>query len=58
MPFESRSRHRNRTIHTAKDTLETSGNNAAHALKFARLDAAFRHKLAAEGRAVSATSLA
>ena len=41
MPFESRMRQRNRSIHTREDTLERSGNNAAHALKFARLGAAF-----------------
>ena len=45
MPFESRSRDRNKLIHTAKDTLETSGNNAAHALKFARLAAAYAIEL-------------
>ena len=46
MPFESRSSQRNRKIHTAKDTLETSGNNAAHAVKFARLAAAYAIELA------------
>lgn len=46
MPFESRSSERNRTIHTAKDTLETSGDNAAHAVKFARLAAAYAIELA------------
>jgi leucyl aminopeptidase len=46
MPFESRSDQRNRKIHTAKDTLETSGNNAAHAVKFARLAAAYAIELA------------
>ncbi len=46
MPFESRSSQRNRTIHTARDTLETSGNNAAHAVKFARLAAAYAIELA------------
>jgi leucyl aminopeptidase len=45
MPFESRSSERNRTIHTARDTLETSGDNAAHALKFARLAAAYAVEL-------------
>ena len=45
MPFESRMRDRNMTIHTAKDTLETSGDNAAHAAKFARLGAAFAIEL-------------
>jgi len=46
MPFESRSRDRNRAIHTRRDTLETSGNNAAHAVKFARLAAAYAIELA------------
>jgi leucyl aminopeptidase len=46
MPFESRSSQRNKTIHTAKDTLETSGNNAAHAVKFGRLAAAYAIELA------------
>ncbi|HMG21830.1 MAG TPA: M28 family peptidase, partial [Kofleriaceae bacterium] len=46
MPFESRSRDRNRAIHTRRDTLETSGNNAAHAVKFARLAAAYVIELA------------
>lgn len=46
MPFESRSAQMNRKIHSAKDTLETSGNNAAHAVKFARLAAAYAIELA------------
>ncbi len=45
MPFESRMRQRNKSIHTREDTLERSGNNAAHALKFARLGAAFALEL-------------
>ena len=45
MPFESRMAQRNRSIHTARDTLEVSGNNAAHAVKFARLAAAFAVEL-------------
>jgi len=45
MPFESRMAQRNRSIHTARDTLEMSGNNAAHAIKFARLAAAFAVEL-------------
>jgi leucyl aminopeptidase len=45
MPFESRMSQRNRSIHTREDTLEVSGNNAAHALKFARLAAAFAIEL-------------
>ncbi len=53
MPFESRSSQRNKTIHTAKDTLETSGNNAAHAVKFGRLAAAYAIELAKTGPAAS-----
>ena len=45
MPFESRMRDRNKQIHTAADTLETSGNNADHAVKFARLGAAYAIEL-------------
>jgi len=45
MPFESRMKQANRSIHTRNDTLERSGNNAAHALKFARLGAAFAIEL-------------
>jgi leucyl aminopeptidase len=46
MPFESRSREMNRSIHTDKDTLERSSNNAAHAIKFARLGASYAVELA------------
>jgi bacterial leucyl aminopeptidase len=46
MPFESRSNQMNRSIHTAKDTLERSNNNAQHAIKFARLGAAYTIELA------------
>ena len=46
MPFESRSREMNRSIHTDKDTLERSSNNAAHAIKFARLGTAYAIELA------------
>jgi leucyl aminopeptidase len=45
MPFESRMKQRNMAIHSARDTLEVSGNNAAHAVKFARLAAAFAIEL-------------
>ena len=45
MPFESRMAQRNRSIHTARDTLEISGDNAAHAAKFARLAAAYAIEL-------------
>ncbi len=45
MPFESRMRDRNMKIHTANDTLEHSNNNANHALKFAKLAAAYAIEL-------------
>ena len=45
MPFEARSRDHNRAIHTRRDTLETSDANAAHAVKFARLAAAYAIEL-------------
>jgi leucyl aminopeptidase len=56
MPFESRSREMNKSIHTAKDTLERSSNNAAHAIKFARLGAAYAIEMAKGD--LSATRLA
>lgn len=46
MPFESRSKHMNKKIHTRDDTLEQSGNNASHAAKFARLGLAYALELA------------
>ncbi|MBA3395943.1 MAG: M20/M25/M40 family metallo-hydrolase [Deltaproteobacteria bacterium] len=57
MPFESRMSQRNKSIHTSKDTLETSGNNAAHALKFARLGIAYAIELA-KGELAPATTAA
>jgi leucyl aminopeptidase len=45
MPFESRMRDRNRQIHTRRDTLETSDASAEHAVKFARLAAAYAIEL-------------
>jgi leucyl aminopeptidase len=45
MPFESRMRDRNMQIHTANDTLELSNDNADHAIKFARLGAAYAIEL-------------
>jgi leucyl aminopeptidase len=53
MPFESRMNDRNKQIHTKKDTLELSNNNAAHAAKFARLGVAYAIELA-KGDAASA----
>ncbi len=46
MPFESRMRDRNKSIHTADDTLELSNNNADHAIKFAKLGAAYAIEMA------------
>jgi leucyl aminopeptidase len=46
MPFESRFAESNRRIHTRDDTLEISRNNADHAVKFARLAAAYAVELA------------
>jgi leucyl aminopeptidase len=45
-PHETRSRDRNTQIHSARDTLEVSNNNAAHAAKFAQLGAAYAIELA------------
>ena len=46
MPFEAAFADMNRTIHTRNDTLETSKNNADHAITFARLAAAYAIELA------------
>ena len=46
MPFESRSREMNKSIHTDRDTLERSANNSSHAIKFARLGTAYAIELA------------
>jgi len=56
MPFESRMAHRNKKIHTRHDTLETSDANAAHALKFARLGAAYAIELAKGELGTAATA--
>ena len=45
MPFEARMNDRNTAIHTKHDTLEMSDENAIHALKFARLGAAYAIEL-------------
>jgi bacterial leucyl aminopeptidase len=45
MPFESRMKQRNTHIHSGRDTLAQSGNEATHALKFARLGAAYAVEL-------------
>jgi len=41
IPFESLKGDMNRRIHTAQDTIEISGGNAAHAAKFAQLGLAY-----------------
>ena len=46
IPFESTMEDINRSIHTAKDTLESSGGDAKHAAKFAKLATAFVVELA------------
>lgn len=48
MPFESSFARDNPAIHTAKDTYANSGRQAAHALKFARLAAAFAIELGSD----------
>ena len=45
MPFESRMKQYNPQIHSARDTLAQSNNEATHALKFAKLGAAFAIEL-------------
>lgn len=46
IPFESTMEDINKSIHTAKDTLESAGGDAKHAAKFAKLATAFVVELA------------
>lgn len=46
MPFESAMNDGNKNIHTVRDTLESSGGDAKHAAKFAKLATAFVVELA------------
>jgi leucyl aminopeptidase len=46
IPFEAKMEEYNENIHTSGDTLEVSANNAAHAIKFARLTATYVAELA------------
>ena len=46
MPFESRMRDHNRAIHTARDTLEMSNDNADHAVVFGQLAVAYAIEMA------------
>lgn len=48
MPFESSMGRDNPHIHTAKDTLDNSDGQAVHALKFARLTAAYLVELSSK----------
>jgi len=48
MPFESSMARDNPTIHTARDTYANSGGQATHALKFARLAAAYMVELSSQ----------
>lgn len=50
-PFETLDGDDNPFIHTANDTYANSGNQAAHALKFARLAAAYAVELGSDGPA-------
>lgn len=48
MPFESSRARANPAIHTPRDTFANSGGQAVHALKFARLAAAYMVELSSE----------
>ncbi len=50
-PFETLDGDDNPFIHTANDTYANSGNQAAHALKFAKLAAAYAIELGSDGTA-------
>jgi leucyl aminopeptidase len=49
MPFETAMSQSNPRIHTANDTYANMGNQAAHALKFAKLAASFAIELGSDG---------
>jgi leucyl aminopeptidase len=51
-PFETLDGDDNPYIHTANDTYANSGNQAAHALKFAKLAAAYAIELGSDGAAL------
>lgn len=55
MPFETTMSQSNPRIHTANDTYANMGNQAAHALKFAKLAASFAIELGSDGPAVAPT---
>ncbi|MCE9667001.1 M20/M25/M40 family metallo-hydrolase [Myxococcus stipitatus] len=53
MPFEALMNQHNQTIHSSGDVLSVSGNNANHALKFAKLAGAYVAELAGGTATVS-----
>ena len=53
MPFEAGMSASNRNIHTVNDTFANSGNQALHALKFAKLAASFAIELGSEGTGIA-----
>ncbi len=55
LPFEAAFSQDNPHIHTVNDTYANTGNQAAHALKFARLAAAYAVELGSDGPGVPET---
>ena len=55
MPFETAMNQDNPTIHSANDTYANSGNQADHALKFAKMAASFAIELGSDGPAIVPT---
>lgn len=53
MPFEATFGGSNQKIHTVNDTFANSGNQALHALKFAKLAASFAIELGSEGTGIA-----
>ena len=53
LPFESRFSDYNPHIHTSGDTLANMGNQAAHALKFARLALSYAVELGQDGNSAA-----
>jgi len=49
-PFEAPLANDNKNIHTSNDTIAKSGNNANHALKFAKLALAYLVELGSDGK--------
>jgi leucyl aminopeptidase len=53
MPFETTMSQSNPHIHTANDTYANSGNQALHALKFARMAGAYAVELGSDGPSIT-----